>query len=202
MERLAGVIVRWLIRQEAISKNDSELYAYAVHCFFLGIAPFIYAVVIGGIMGELKVSITLIIPFMVIRKLSGGFHTKKEWVCLMSSCLLLCVSIYTASSILHCVLYDSIVLLAVIELIVFSPIDSENRRLEKWEKKLRKREVAMLSLLFYGIYLGLLFLMKERMAISIGMGLILTAGLQMPCVWEELTKKIKKLSFRDKTVEK
>ena len=37
-----------------------------------------YALIIGRMMGELKVSLTLVIPFAVIRKYSGCFHAKRE----------------------------------------------------------------------------------------------------------------------------
>lgn len=86
MKYLAGVITTWLIRQGAIKEGERELYEYAAHSFFLAIAPFAYALVIGGILGELNVSLILVIPFVVIRKYSGGFHAKREWTCLIGSC--------------------------------------------------------------------------------------------------------------------
>ena len=202
MERLAGIIVMWLIRQDAIRENDRDLYEFAIHSFFLMIAPLLYALFIGGVMGELDVCVTLVVPFMTIRKFSGGFHAKKEWVCLVSSCLLLYVCTYVASNIQRSMLFDGMVLLSVVWLMVYSPIDSENRRLEIWEKKCRKKEVAILSLTFYVLYIGLLFLRKERLANSIGIGILLTASLQIPCVLDKLTKKIRKMSFHDKRVEK
>lgn len=87
MKQLAGIMVSWLIRHEAIEKNQRELYEYAVHCLFLEMMPMLYAVIIGGIMGELSRSMVLVLPFMIIRKYSGGFHARSEWTCLLSSCL-------------------------------------------------------------------------------------------------------------------
>ena len=202
MQRLAGIIVKWLIGQEAIRESDYDLYEYAVHSFFLGIAPLIYAVVIGGIMGKLIFSIILVIPFIVIRKFSGGYHAKKEWVCLMSSCLLLYVCVYIASNMQHHMLFDGIVGLSVGWLIAFSPLDSENRRLEIWEKKRRKKEVVVLSMAFLVIYIGLLSGEEEQIANSIGMGIFLTVVLQIPCVLSKLTKMRGKMSFHGKKVEK
>ncbi len=202
MEQLAGVIVSWLIRQEAIEEESRELYEYAVHSFFLGITPLIYAVIIGGLMGEVRTSIVLILPFMIIRKFSGGFHAKREWVCLVSSCLLLFGCIFTASHIEHNVLFDAIVIWAVVSLIVCSPIDSENRRLEPDEKKLRKKETTIISLFFYIVYIGLLLLGKQSYAVCIGTGMILTAGLQVPCIIKNIAKKCRKMSFHDTRIEK
>lgn len=202
MKHLAGMITTWLIRQEAISVDDRELYEYAAHSFFLAIAPFVYALIIGGMMGELGASLILVVPFAVIRKYSGGFHAKREWTCLVSSCLLLFGCILAATRIHASMLLDGLVLLGTLWLIVFSPIDSENRRLEADEKKLRKREAAVLSLFFFLIYIVLLSLGKERNAVCIGVGILQTAGLQVPCILQKMTEKVKKMSFHEKRIEK
>lgn len=202
MEHLAGMITTWLIGQEVIDEGDRELYEYAAHSFFLAIAPFAYALIIGGMMGELKVSLILVIPFAVIRKYSGGFHAKREWTCLVSSCLLLCGCIWAASRIQQSALFGVLVLLGVGWLITFSPVDSENRRLELDEKKLRKKEAAVLSLVFYMIYIVLLLFGKERYAVCVGVGILQTAGLQVPCILQKMTKKVKNMSFHSRWVEK
>lgn len=93
-------------------------------------------------------------------------------------------------------------MLCVIELAIFSPIDSENRRLEPDEKSLRKRETIVLALLFYFIYLALSLLRRDRYAVCIGVGILQTTGLQVPCVLQNMTKKIKNMSFHPKWVEK
>ena len=202
MKYLAGVITTWLIRQGAIKEGEQELYEYAAHSFFLAIAPFAYALVIGGILGELNVRLILVIPFVVIRKYSGGFHAKREWTCLIGSCLLLFGCILMASRMHNTTLLGGMVLLGVVWLVVFSPVDSENRRLEPDEKKLRKRDVAVLASLFYLIYIVLSAFGRERYAVCVGVGILLTAGLQIPCILQKMTKKFKNRSFHSKGVEK
>ena len=189
MEHLAGVITTWLIRQEAISEDVRELYEYAAHSFFLTIAPFVYALIIGGMLGELRIGLVLVVPFAVIRKYSGGFHAKREWTCLVSSCLLLFGCILAASRIQPGAWFSVLVLLGTIWLILFSPIDSENRRLEPDEKKTRKKEAAVLTLIFFLVYIALLLCGAERYAVCIGVGILQTAGLQVPCILQKMTEK-------------
>lgn len=202
MKQLAGEVVSWLIKHDAVEENSRELYEYAVHCLILGMAPMLYAVIIGGIMGELLTSIILILPFMITRKFSGGFHAKSEWTCLVSSCLLLYGSIMVVLRVQHGIWFNGIVLLAVGWLVFFSPIDSENRRLEKDEKKMRKKDTTIVLAIFILGYIGLLMFGKDRYAVCIGMGIILTAGLQVPCVVRIIAKKTKKMSFGVKRIEK
>lgn len=202
MKHLAGMITTWLIRQEAVREEERELYEYAVHSFFLAIAPFIYALIIGGMMGELKVSLTLVFPFAVIRKYSGGFHAKKEWTCMVCSCLLLFGCVWAAARMQSGTWFGVLVLMGVIWLIAFSPVDSENRRLEPDERKQRKKEAAILALVFYFIYIALLLFGKERYAVCVGVGILLTSGLQMPCILQKMTEKTGNKSFHSEGVEK
>ena len=202
MKRLAGMITTWLIKQGAIGECDRELYEYAAHSFFLAIAPFVYAIMIGSLMGERWISLVLVLPFAIIRKYSGGFHAKREWTCLVSSCLLLSGCILAASRMNNSVSFGGLVLLGVIWLIRFSPIDTENRRLEPDEKKLRKREAGILSSFFYLMYLVLSLFGQERYAVCVGVGILQTAGLQIPCILQKMTEKFKNRSFHSKGVEK
>lgn len=50
--------------------------------------------------------------------------------------------------------------------------------------------------------MGLLLLRLERYAICIGVGVVLTACLQIPCVVGVLSKMLKKMSFHGKCIEK
>ena len=59
-------IADWLIGQKAISSDERELYAYAVHCLFSLIYPIAFASVVGIISGMIMESIVMIIPFMII----------------------------------------------------------------------------------------------------------------------------------------
>lgn len=98
--------------------------------------------------------------------------------------------------------FGVLVLLGVIWLIAFSPIDSDNRRLDPDERKQRKKEAAILALIFYFIHLALLLFGKERYAVCVGVGILQIAGLQMPCILQKMTEKTGNESFRSEGVEK
>ena len=148
MEQVARKTVSWLIKQRAVEEEKRKLYEYAVQSFLWNIAPFLYAIFIGTLMRKTWISIILIIPFMSIRKYSGGFHAKSGRKCVVSSSILLFVAISIASRITYGTFFSIIVLLAVISLIIFSPIDSENRKLDQKESVMRKKDTARISLFF------------------------------------------------------
>lgn len=74
---------------------------------------------------------------------------------------------------------------AAIGLTVFSPIDSENRRLDLSEKKKYKITAIVLTMVFVIIYCLFSLTDNKTYAICIAEGVILTASLQALCLVEK-----------------
>ncbi len=92
MQKYAGTIITWLICQQAIQERDRELYTYALYNMVLLIIPLGLAVMFGWIIGNIRQAIVMIIPFMMLRKFSGGFHAKTPLRCMaISSFYCFCV---------------------------------------------------------------------------------------------------------------
>lgn len=86
---MAYRITAWLIKCEVVEKADRELYEYAIHSLWLNVAPIILVLVYGIAMQKVYQSILFIIPFLSIRKYSGGFHAKREVTCFIISSVVL-----------------------------------------------------------------------------------------------------------------
>lgn len=63
-----------------------------------------------------------------------------------------------------------------------SPIDSENRRLTLDEKKKYKLVTCMIAAIFAMIFVWMMEIKADTYAVCIAIGLILPAGLQLPCI--------------------
>ena len=185
MRYISYYIVIWLIKHKAILNEDRELYEYAVYGFFLTTFPIIISITIGGIMGKIFESILFIVTFMLTRKYSGGFHTRHAWVCIISSLIILFVCIYIIANIKYNFIFDIGMLCATIGLIIFSPIENENRRLDLIEKKEYKSKITVIVLIIAIIYYLLILLNRENYALAIDVGIILSACLQTPCILKE-----------------
>ena len=86
-------ITGWLIRCGAVRESDRELYVYAAYSFLITVSPLFLTILIGTLLGKTWQSIVLILPFLLIRKFSGGVHAKHAIVCFICSCLLLLLCI-------------------------------------------------------------------------------------------------------------
>lgn len=134
MKNCMDAIVDWMINCNVIDESEKELYQYAVHSFLLSLAPLLLAGGIGFCMGNVWQGIFIVIPFIFLRKFSGGYHAKNVWICLVVSCLLLFLCIMLSTYVKCDEVLIMLTFLAVIILSVFSPIENENKVLNQEEK--------------------------------------------------------------------
>lgn len=191
-EKCATIIADWLVRCSAAEDADRELYHYAVYSIFLTLAPLMLAIGFGICMGCVGQSVMIIIPFTIIRKFSGGYHANHSWTCFFWSCLLLFLCI-TMSFRVRCDWTLAIITaMAAVSLICFSPIDNENRRLDQNECHSYKRITGVLVIAFCGLDALLYALGLSIYSGCISIGIMLSAGLQLPCVFMKLIKNHRK----------
>lgn len=188
ISKITNGIATWLIKCETIDETDRELYEYAVHSLWLNIAPMLLILLFGTVMDKVLEGIVMIIPFMAIRKFSGGYHAKKEWHCLVSSSLLLALCVYLAGKMEYSMILNSFVIASTISLIVFSPIDTENRRLDTEEKRCYKKCTCVIAFIVMVVYFLLVKLGICHYAVCIAIGLMLSAGVQFPCICKRIMK--------------
>ena len=138
----------------------------------------------------------MILPFMLIRKISGGFHLKSSTVCLVSSTLLLSFVCLVSSTLLlsfflllikvvttkvRVIIFTCFVIASLIQIFLCSPIDNEARKLNEKEFSVFKTVARTMSILFLILYIILLLFGQIWCAAPVGAGIILTALLQVPC---------------------
>lgn len=189
MQGIKEAVADWLIQEAVIEESERELYEYAVHSFFMLIAPLFMAIVIGLFFGEFEMSIVLILPFMMLRKYSGGYHAKRQWVCLLLSSGLLIACFLLAECSRAGIMLSVAVCTAALSLVAFSPVDSQNRRLTQEEIVSYGRSCKILVAVFVILYFLLLVGNFATCAIYLAYGIILPAVLQLPCVPAKWSKK-------------
>ena len=124
------------------------------------VSPLILAGGVGFGLGSVKHGVALIFPFMVLRKFSGGYHAKNLHTCILESGFLLFLCIMLSMHV-QCDLKLAIAtVIASVSLITFSPIDSENRRLDTNEKRTYKKTTVFFVILFGLLDIALFLLGK------------------------------------------
>ncbi len=192
MNRCSEAIAGWLVKCEAIEETDRELYSYAIKSFFLSAFLVFLSALMGLFRGCMDQGIIIVMPFMTLRKYCGGYHAKKLRSCLLSSSLLLLFCIELSR---HCKYGWQLVtfaIISVISLIIFSPIDNENRPLDQKDFKHYKK-ITLIIVLLMGLIAGVMAVAKlYTYAACICIGIMLSAGLQVPCILKRIVRKVQK----------
>ena len=191
MRYCTSKIVEWLINHDAIESEDKELYEYALYSLWLLVTPLFLAIIVGLCFGGVIEGIVIVIPFMLLRKFSGGYHAKYLWMCLTGSTLLLSLCVWLSFYLKYDWKLAVITAIAGIGLGYLSPIDHENKRLSTEEKKLYKKVTVILTGMSWGAALLFQILGQEMYAVCISIGIMMTAGLQWPVALMKCLKVLK-----------
>lgn len=186
IKRLVAVTAKWLLQAGAISASDLELYEYGIYSFLFTMCLLGLVLIISFFLNMVAEGILLIIPFILVRKFCGGFHFRSPVLCGIVStavltAFLLGVRLVIDKSALG--IWTLVLLLSVIQIAVFSPIDSEGRRLTQNEKKVFKKIAIGLSIIIAIVCAVLAACHQMWAAVSVGSGVILSAALQFPCLF-------------------
>lgn len=142
------LIINWLIKSKAIKDDERELYEYALYSIVLLLSPAFISIAIGCIMGIPINGVLMVIPFLFLRKFSGGFHAKHACTCFVGSSILVTVFLWISTKINSGLLLYMVTAISVVGLCIFSPIQSDNRIIEENEKH-TYRKIVMRQLAIY-----------------------------------------------------
>ena len=185
-------MAKWLLQRRAISSADLDLYIYAIDTFIFSLLPILLALIIGIVLNMLLESILMILPFMLVRKFSGGFHLQSKNACLLWSSIFLStilVIIKLSIAFSYIAMCTVLTVLSSLSLCFLSPIDSDKRRLSAEERKLFKRITCCLVFFVDVLYLAFCFLGDNRIEMSMGYGIFIPAILQIPCLKQKAVRR-------------
>lgn len=184
MEHISRVLSGWLVQQNAIEPSDRELYEYATHSFLVSVMPLAIFLIASSVIGMLLEGMLIVIPFMVTRKFSGGYHARHAYTCMMISVGLLVGSFYVVIHADYTWNVHILVAISGVSVIINSPIDSENKKLDDDEVNQYRHITCFLVIMTVVSYSVLVALNKNHYAVCLMVSLVLTAILQLPCIFK------------------
>lgn len=184
IRRLSAIMAGWLEKEGAVSEENQSLYGYAVYSLLFGLLPIFLAAGLGMLFGMLREALLMILPFMLIRKFSGGYHIRSSGRCVLFSTALIALSLSAVKAVLHWGNTTALIVLvfaSLVSLWLFSPVDNEARRLSQKERLVFRRVTRVMAVGFVAIYLSLSSL--PYLAVPIGVGIVIPALLQLPALF-------------------
>ncbi len=182
-------LLKQLELRNLIKRSDSEIYSFGLECVLLKILHISSYALIGLCMGELVSLLVSAIALIPLRKKAGGYHAKTRTGCYIFSCgsvFLLClinrITSISLLSILEIFAADILILL-------FAPVENENRTLESNEKLFFRKQARNLLIIVNGIIAIICMIDKCLfLACWLGNGIILAGMLLLLGVLREKSK--------------
>ena len=184
---VSRAVAKWLLKHGAISVNEKELYEYGIYSLLFTLTPLFLVLMVSIPLNMAVEGVLLITPFILLRKFAGGFHFQTPLPCIIVSTLVLLGCLLEIRVILEYgsfIIHTLLVYASIVPICILSPIDSENRQLSAKEKSAFHRIAIVLATINAALYSLLLILRTVEIAIPLGTGMILTALLQLPCLFE------------------
>lgn len=184
---VSRAVAKWLLKHGAISVNEKELYEYGIYSFLFTLTPLFLVLMVSIPLNMAVEGVLLITPFILLRKFAGGFHFQTPLPCIIVSTVVLLGCLLEIRVILEYgsfIIHTLLVYASIVPICILSPIDSENRQLSAKEKSAFHRIAIVLAAINAALYSLLLILRTVEIAIPLGTGMILTALLQLPCLFE------------------
>ena len=186
---MTNMLTNFIIQHSDAKREDADIIAFGVKYGLITLAEILGMVVISFLMRELIPGAVILIAFISIRVYAGGYHAKT-----LPRCVVMSTILFTLIILGYKMLYLPIIVKGLIALflgvliLIFSPVENDNRRLSKNEEKVFKNR----ALLFYSISLIIFMLIKKLSNILVWAYLMILVVL----IWGIVKERMKMTSER------
>ena len=189
IDKMTNMLTNFIIQHSDVKREDADIIAFGVKYGLITLAEILGMVVISFLMRELIPGAVILIAFISIRVYAGGYHAKT-----LPRCVVMSTILFTLIILGYKMLYLPIIVKGLIALflgvliLIFSPVENDNRRLSENEKKVFKNR----ALLFYSISLIIFMLIKKLSNILVWAYLMILVVL----IWGIVKERMKMTSER------
>lgn len=154
--RLSHKIGDNLVRSNVIKEEDAEIYIYGINQILVSVLNVSSALIIGLVFNVLLEIAVFMVAYIPLRSFAGGYHAKTPLKCyFFSVVMLIIVSIGIKYFSMPDLAYGIAFLAALFIVLILSPIEDENKPLDKAENKVYKRRTIFIT--FAEFIIGVLF---------------------------------------------
>ena len=144
---LSDKIVDCMIQNGTISSDDKEIYLYGVNQGLFMLLSVVTFMIVGLITGTFVYILAFLFAVMMLRSFAGGYHASTPLRCYTLSSVVVCLVVFLYSHIQfnYCIMAGLLVAIGIF-IILLSPVDSTNKRLDELETKVYKRRSAKICI--------------------------------------------------------
>lgn len=144
IHRLSKIIADFLLKKDAVSESEIDIYVYGYEMIILSFIDFCIVATIGLIFKELFTMLTFFLVFVSVRIYTGGYHANTVLRCKFVFTMISLSVVYLLKLKYPLLLYILILSLFIITCVYLAPIENLNKPLDKSEQmKYRKISIAL-----------------------------------------------------------
>lgn len=151
-EILVDKVIENLMENNSIDAADVEVYKFGVEATLLKALHYTSYLVIALYMNKLLEFAVIFAVFYIFRRNTGGFHAKTRIGCYLFSCAVIFLSLFATKLNFGWWGMTTVALLDLIVLLVLSPVQHSNRKLDTEDIVCFRRRLKIISLVFVIIY--------------------------------------------------
>lgn len=148
IKRAVTRLVNTQIRLGTIQESDRNVYEYGYQLMIEAFINVVISLLLGAVLGCFKEVVFFLIVFMPLRSFCGGYHAAKTWQCtVLSNLVVLLVIVVSKVSLLAGIITPVYILGDIViggMIVLFAPVDNENRRLGEKEHRRYKMTASVI----------------------------------------------------------
>lgn len=138
-------IVQQLLKRDNIVQEEYEIYLFGVQQMISNILNVLSALVIGLVTGEILPCMIFLICFTAIRQYAGGYHASTRPRCyFLSMSVIAAVLLIIHNFVISYWLLAGLMLAASLVILLLSPVDTENKRLDSIEQNYYRKKAIVI----------------------------------------------------------
>lgn len=157
IHRLSKIIADFLLKKDAVSESEIDIYVYGYEMIILSFIDFCIVASIGLIFEELFAMLTFFAVFVSVRIYTGGYHANTVLRCKLVFTMISLSIIFLLKLKYPLLLYILILSLFMITCIYLAPVENSNKPLDKSEQMKYRKISITLSIIWSAIALLLYF---------------------------------------------
>lgn len=162
MKKIAEKISNKMVDRGIVQKEDAELYQYGIENGITVAGNLLASALFGILTGRLGVVLVFLLFYSTLRTYSGGVHCKSKLGCFILSMMILLVPIFSYEWVMEMVAFPALFavgVIAIVVVLVLSPVESINKPLDDEERKYYKR-ISHCIVALQGCVLAFLYCMN------------------------------------------
>lgn len=144
-----------------VQKEDVDLYRYGIENGITVAGNLAASAVLGVLTGRLGMVLVFLLFYSILRSYSGGMHCKSKAGCFVLSMLILLIPVFSYEWVMEQVSIGILLMIgaaAVTVILILSPVESINKRLDDEERKFYRRIshcIVALQICVLGVLYGM-----------------------------------------------